>query len=74
MIPLVFALFATSSILPSKCGEENLSGKSFNNFSLAISATGPNRTTGLIKPGCLKTTLSYAGNLLTPSPNTTSSQ
>lgn len=39
-------------------GAENLSGKSFSNFSLAISATGPNNTTGRMNPGCFKMTLS----------------
>lgn len=55
-------------------GEVNLSGKSLSIFSRAISDTGPNSTTGRTKPGCLRTTRSYAGNLLMLSANTTSSQ
>lgn len=55
-------------------GETNLSGKSFNSFSLATSAIGPNNITGLVKPGCLRRTFSYAGNLETVSENRMSSQ
>lgn len=55
-------------------GDINLSGKSFNSFSLDKSAMGPNKITGLVKPGCLRTTLSYAGNLETVSENKMSSQ
>ena len=55
-------------------GEANLSGASFNSVSLATSDMGPNRTMGRMKPGCLRLTLSYAGNLDVQSENTTSSQ
>lgn len=55
-------------------GDMNLSGKSLSNFSRETSAIGPNNMTGLVKPGCFRTTLSYAGNLETVSENNMSSQ
>ena len=51
-----------------------MSGKSLRSLSLTRSATGPKMTTGLGKPGCLKLTLSYAGNLDMDSLQTRSSQ
>lgn len=52
----------------------NLSGKSFSNFSRETSAIGPNNITGLVNPGCLSNTFSYAGNFETVSENKMSSQ